>query len=168
MAVTQKSKIQVRRGRRENLPQLSAGEFGWTVDTQQLFIGNGTFDEGAASEGNTEIVTVNNPLLVAVNNVFATTTLIGGTTAEILRLNVNGFPVGAFNYSIERGGDYRVGTFQFAYSGSTSSVNVLDLTTGDDLGITLTASVSGDNMILSYTANAGSDATFKYKRVEFQ
>lgn len=168
MAVTQKSKIQIRRGRRENLPQLSAGELGWAVDTQQLFIGNGTFEEGAASEGNTEIVTVNNPLLVAVNNVFASTTLSAGTTDEILRLNVNGFPVGAYNYSMKRGIDYRAGTFQFAYNATNSRVDVLDLTTGNDLGVTLSATLSGDFMILSYTATAGDNITFKYKRVDFQ
>lgn len=171
MAVTQKSKIQVRRGRRENLPQLSAGEFGWAVDTQQLFIGNGTFDEGAASEGNTEIVTVNNPLLVAVNNVFAVTTLLNNISSptEILRLNINGFPFGAYNYSMTRGSNHRVGTFQFAYNATGSTIDVLDLTTGNDLGVVLSASLSGDFMILSYTStNTGTNITFRYKRVDFQ
>ena len=46
MAVTQISKITVRRGKRANLPQLSYGEIGWAVDTRQLFIGNGSLTDG--------------------------------------------------------------------------------------------------------------------------
>jgi hypothetical protein len=59
MAVVQISKIQVRRGRKSqtNLPQLSGGEFGWAVDTQQLYIGNGSVSEGSPFVGNTEILT---------------------------------------------------------------------------------------------------------------
>jgi len=59
MAVVQISKIQVRRGRKNqtNLPQLSGGELGWAVDTQQLYIGNGSVGEGSPFVGNTEILT---------------------------------------------------------------------------------------------------------------
>jgi hypothetical protein len=59
MAVVQISKIQVRRGKKSqtNLPQLAGGEFGWAVDTQQLYIGNGSVGEGAPYVGNTEILT---------------------------------------------------------------------------------------------------------------
>ena len=57
MAVIQISKIQVRRGLEENLPQLASGELGWSVDTQKLYIGNGTLTEGAPEIGNTEILT---------------------------------------------------------------------------------------------------------------
>jgi len=39
------------------MPQLSGGEFGWAVDTQQLYIGNGSVAEGAPYVGNTEILT---------------------------------------------------------------------------------------------------------------
>jgi hypothetical protein len=61
MAVVQISKIQVRRGRKSqsNIPQLSSGEFGWAVDTQQLYIGNGSVAEGAPFVGNTEVLTEN-------------------------------------------------------------------------------------------------------------
>lgn len=41
------------------MPQLSGGEFGWAVDTQQLYIGNGSVSEGAPFVGNTEILTQN-------------------------------------------------------------------------------------------------------------
>jgi len=169
MAVTQKSKIQVRRGRRENLPQLSAGEFGWAVDTQQLFIGNGTFEEGAASEGNTEILTAVSSIPEAVAGVFASTTLTANTSAEILRFSIAAFPAGVVNYSMTRAGDYRVGMLQFAYKASTSDVDILDLTTGGTLGSALSAAVVADQLILSHTTdNAGPDITFKYKRVDFQ
>jgi len=59
MAVIQISKIQIRRGAAGNqsLPQLASGEMGWAIDTQQLFIGNGSVDEGAPAVGNTEILT---------------------------------------------------------------------------------------------------------------
>jgi hypothetical protein len=51
------SRIQHRRGKRTDLPQLAAGELGWVIDEQRLFIGNGTVADGAPAVGNTEIVT---------------------------------------------------------------------------------------------------------------
>jgi len=51
------SRIQHRRGKATDLPQLAAGELGWVVDEQRLFIGNGTVSDGAPAVGNTEIVT---------------------------------------------------------------------------------------------------------------
>ena len=47
MAIVQISRIQHRRGLKEELPQLAAGELGWAVDSQELYIGNGTTQEGA-------------------------------------------------------------------------------------------------------------------------
>lgn len=60
MAIVQISKIQVRRGQKNagsGLPQLSSGELGWAIDTQQLYIGNGAVSEGAPAVGNTELLT---------------------------------------------------------------------------------------------------------------
>jgi hypothetical protein len=59
MAVIQISKIQVRRGAigEQGMPQLASGEMGWAVDTQQLFIGNGSVAEGSPAVGNTEVLT---------------------------------------------------------------------------------------------------------------
>lgn len=60
MAVVSISRIQVRRGRANEgtgLPQLASGEFGWAVDTQELYIGNGSTAEGAPAVGNTKILT---------------------------------------------------------------------------------------------------------------
>lgn len=58
MPITANTKIQIRRGRRDNLHELSSGELAWATDTQQLFIGNGTLVEGAPEPGITEILTV--------------------------------------------------------------------------------------------------------------
>jgi len=55
--IVQISRIQHRRGKATDLPQLAAGELGWSVDTQKLYIGNGTVADGAPAVGNTEIIT---------------------------------------------------------------------------------------------------------------
>jgi len=68
MAVIQISKVQVRRGLQDNLPQLASGELGWSIDTQRLYIGNGTLVEGAPAEGNTEIVTAGRDILSIIRS----------------------------------------------------------------------------------------------------
>jgi len=60
VAVVQISRIQVRRGKKDSesgLPQLASGEFGWAIDTQELYIGNGAVSEGAPAVGNTKVIT---------------------------------------------------------------------------------------------------------------
>jgi hypothetical protein len=57
MPITSISRIQNRYGLSENVPQLSAAELGWVIDTRQLYIGNGPTSEGAPQIGNTEILT---------------------------------------------------------------------------------------------------------------
>ncbi len=67
MAVVQISKIQVRRGQKSSaggiIPQLSSAEFAWAIDTQELFIGNGSVAEGAPYVGNTKILTEHDNIL---------------------------------------------------------------------------------------------------------
>lgn len=65
MAVVQISKIQQRRGQKllSGLPQLSSAELAWAVDTQELYIGNGSVGEGAPYVGNTRILTEHDNLL---------------------------------------------------------------------------------------------------------
>jgi len=66
VAVIQISKIQVRRGQKNSnsgVPQLSSAEFAWAVDTQELFIGNGSVAEGAPYVGNTKILTEHDNIL---------------------------------------------------------------------------------------------------------
>jgi len=57
LAIVQISQIANRKGLAVDLPQLVGGELGWSVDTRQLWIGNGTLEEGAPVVGNTEILT---------------------------------------------------------------------------------------------------------------
>ena len=60
MAVVQISRIQIRRGKENSgsgLPQLASGEMAWSVDSQNLWIGNGAVAEGAPTVGNTKILT---------------------------------------------------------------------------------------------------------------
>lgn len=65
MAILQISRIQVRRGRigESGVPQLSSGEFAWAIDTQELYIGNGSIEEGAPFLGNTKVLTENDNIL---------------------------------------------------------------------------------------------------------
>jgi hypothetical protein len=71
VAVIQISKIQVRRGQKNSntgVPQLSSAEFAWAVDTQELFIGNGSVAEGAPYVGNTKIITEHDNILDLANS----------------------------------------------------------------------------------------------------
>ena len=71
MAVVQISKIQVRRGQKNSnsgVPQLSSAEFAWAVDTQELFIGNGSVAEGAPYVGNTKVLTEHDNLFELIES----------------------------------------------------------------------------------------------------
>lgn len=78
MAVIQISRIQIRRGTvngTAGFPQLASGEMGWAIDTQELYIGNGSVFEGAPAVGNTKILTekdlyVNNNMLTLINHIY--------------------------------------------------------------------------------------------------
>jgi len=71
VAVIQISKIQVRRGRKNSesgVPQLASGEMAWTVDSQELFIGNGSVAEGAPYVGNSKVLTEHDNLLELIES----------------------------------------------------------------------------------------------------
>jgi len=77
MAVYQISRIQIRRGQANQgtgLPQLASGEMAWAIDTQELYIGNGSVGEGAPAVGNTKILTTNDLSSQAglINSIFYT------------------------------------------------------------------------------------------------
>jgi hypothetical protein len=58
VAIQQVSRITVRKGLAEDLPQPLAGaELGWATDQRRLYIGNGALADGAPVVGNTEILT---------------------------------------------------------------------------------------------------------------
>ena len=90
MPIVQISRIQHRRGKATDLPQLAAGELGWSIDDQKLYIGNGTLADGAPSIGNTEIVTAgSSSFTTALTHVYkgylgdATTINTGSTTRTL-------------------------------------------------------------------------------------
>ncbi len=87
MAVVQISKIQVRRGQKNSpsgVPQLSSAEFAWAVDTQELYIGNGSVAEGAPYVGNTKIITEHDNLLeIASSYQFAPDYLTGSVPRSL-------------------------------------------------------------------------------------
>lgn len=77
MAVTQISRIQHRRGLEQDLPQLASAELGWSVDTRQLYIGNGTLEEGAPIVGVTRVLTEHDITDLTSNSSFNSYTFIG-------------------------------------------------------------------------------------------
>jgi hypothetical protein len=81
VAVVQISKIQVRRGQKSQsgIPQLSSAEFAWSIDTQELFIGNGSVSEGAPYVGNTKILTEHDNILELSDSY-----IFGGTDVSII------------------------------------------------------------------------------------
>lgn len=87
MAVIQISKIQVRRGQKNSnsgIPQLSSAEFAWAVDSQELYIGNGSVAEGAPYVGNTRIITEHDNLLeLAASYQFAVDYLSGSVPRSL-------------------------------------------------------------------------------------
>ena len=70
MAIVSISRIQIRRGKKNagsGLPQLAGGEFGWAVDSQELYLGNGSVAEGAPNVGNTKVLTEHDNLFQLSN-----------------------------------------------------------------------------------------------------
>ena len=81
MAIVQISQITNRKGLQIDLPQLAGAEFGWSVDSRRLFIGNGTLEEGAPVIGNTEILTEFSDILV-IDSVYTYKGLAAGYTVQ--------------------------------------------------------------------------------------
>jgi hypothetical protein len=50
------------------MPQLSSAELAWAVDTQELFIGNGSVAEGAPYVGNTKVLTEHDNILELIGS----------------------------------------------------------------------------------------------------
>ena len=71
MAIVSISRIQVRRGKKNTstgFPQLASGEFGWAIDTQELYIGNGSVSEGSPYVGNTKLLSEHDDIFALANN----------------------------------------------------------------------------------------------------
>ena len=91
MPIVQISRIQHRRGKASDLPQLAAGELGWSVDEQKLYIGNGTVADGAPAVGNTEIMTAGSSgFTTALSHTYKgylgdSTPIVTGATGDVSR-----------------------------------------------------------------------------------
>jgi len=164
MAITQISKITVRKGRKENLPQLAAGELGWAVDTQQLYIGNGSLSDGAPAAGNTEVLTEHSA--TPLNNGYSSATLAASVSVAtpFYQFAWADHPVGVLKFSVRRGSDYQLNEVIFAYNGGT--VNITTRQVGLTSNVTVTAVVSTNFIVFKYV-NSGAAATINFKREDY-
>ena len=171
MAVIQISKIQVRRGLQENLPQLASGELGWSLDERRLWIGNGTLAEGAPSTGVTEILTQYSNIVLSSttssstsgNLSFTSATLVDNTTGgTVANLYINNTQSRIIDYNIVRGANTRVGTMRVTnFSGNAVIENNYTETT--NIGVTLEFTANGANAQMIYTTTSiGTNATLNY------
>jgi hypothetical protein len=163
MAITQISKLQVRRGLQQDLPQLSPGEFGWSTDQLRLFIGNEA--NVSPTAGTTEILTqysiinytnslgsnvANNTANIAIlqQEVMAlgglpTTVSFGTSTSGIVTTTAANNAT--INYTLTQGTKQRTGTFRLSYVKSTGTVQFdeeYDETAVTDIAFTATANTS--------------------------
>ena len=191
MAVVQISKIQLRRGLQENLPQLASAEMGWSVDERRLFIGNGTLDEGAPSTGVTEVLTTQsifNELgnitilqgnvanleanvttlqsevysLQANAAVHSLTFLDNMLTATNTAISINSLTSNTYDYTIVRGTTSRVGTLKVTELLGTA-VYEDDYVETASTGVVLAFASNVNAAIMTYTTTStGDNATFTY------
>ena len=186
MAVIQISKIQVRRGLQENLPQLGSGEMGWSIDERRLFIGNGTLSEGAPEIGNTEILTIYSPIGAALANIATIEANISALQSNVAALQANSATTTTsvtlldniatatntavifsststnFDYTISRGSAVRTGTIQSTQV-SGSVVYQDNYSETADTGVVLSLFAFGSNAVIRYTTTStGTSATLTY------
>ena len=185
MAVIQISKIQVRRGLQENLPQLSSGEMGWSVDERRLYIGNGTLVEGAPTVGVTEILTEysadNNAANIALlqsnvsilqsyasltsNNVAKTTLVLASNigSATNTALTLTDSLTNLIDYRITRGIEARVGTIKVTQISGNVAVVDDEYTETGNTGVILSFFAYGNSAVLRYTtSNTSTSANLTY------
>ena len=185
MAVIQISKIQVRRGLQENLPQLASGELGWSIDDRRLYIGNGTLVEGAPTVGITEILTEysadNNAANIALlqsnvsilqsyasltsNNVAKTTLVLASNigSATNTALTLTDSLTNLIDYRITRGIEARVGTIKVTQISGNVAVVDDEYTETGDTGVTLSFFAYGNSAVLQYiTTNTSTSANLTY------
>lgn len=153
MAIVQISQITNRKGLQENLPQLAGAEFGWSVDSRRLYIGNGTLEEGAPEIGNTEILTefselIPPPVVVELlDNV--------SSPSIIFTEDVNTVKAFSVDYTIIRDTTYRTGTLRVvAGSVSGSIVYNDDFIENASTGITLTVTQLDSTIYVNYTSTS--------------
>jgi hypothetical protein len=173
MAVIQISKIQVRRGLQENLPQLASGEMGWSIDERRLYIGNGTLVEGAPTVGVTEILTEYSNVILTASSIAANIviaqladaaaeTLLDNTTANIGNITISTVNSRIIDYNIIRGTNTRVGSIKVTNLAGSPVIED-DYTETANIGIALTFIANSSNVTMSYTTSStGTNATLNY------
>ena len=187
MAVVQISKIQIRRGLQENLPQLASAELGWSVDERRLYIGNGTLAEGAPTTGVTEILTSQSiyselALIESLeSNVANISANVSSIQSDIISLQpksitfLNNTPTATntaitfdsltsrtLDYTIIRGSTSRVGTIKVTQLSGTA-VYEDDYVETASTGVVIGFASNVSNVIMTYTTTStGANATFNY------
>lgn len=190
MAVIQISKIQVRRGLAENLPNLASGEFGWSIDAQRLYIGNGTVAEGAPATGLTEIFTehtygqqilelsqltsnvtilqsdlantTSNISSIQSNISYDTALLVDNTTSNIATISMQSKNSQIIDYTIVRDIASRVGTIQVTNING-QPVYQDEYSQTADTGITLSFVGNSSAVVMRYSATStGVSANLTY------
>lgn len=191
MAVVQISKIQLRRGLQEDLPQLASAEMGWSIDERRLFIGNGTLAEGAPATGVTEILTSQTifhelaNIAILQGNVVTIESNIATLQSDVSSLQANAairsltltnntlvaantaitlgsLSSSTIDYTIVRGTTSRVGTLKVTELLGTA-VYEDDYVETASTGVVLSFASNVNAAIMTYTTtNTGNDATFNY------
>lgn len=190
MAVLEVAKIQVRSGLYEDLPALDTGEFGWCVDTQQLFIGKGSLAEGAPETGVTEISTeyttasiINsfNSLNANVANITAVTNAITSqignlipvsvtlsnnqsTLANITAVAIEAYGARDLNYRIVMNAQVRSGTISVVQTQGNLITFSDDYVESGDTGVELyfTGNASTKTAVLGYKSTAATTGNLTY------
>lgn len=184
MAITQISKIQIRRGLAQDLPNLSAGEMAWSTDTQELWIGNGnSADEKSPNPGGRTLI-YTSPVaanLVAIqNNVAANSSNIAILQSQVNALG--GSPISAnipalssgilasttannvsISYTLTQGSRQRTGMLRVSYVQSTGSVSFdeeYNETNSATTDIVFLANASTTNANLIYTTTTATTMQF--------
>ncbi len=162
MAILQISQIKHRRGLNADLPQLGSAELGWSVDTRQLYIGNGTLAEGAPEVGNTEILTEfsNIPGVTGYDQVLQNNT----SNANVVSMLFDSTEPGVtLNYHIIRDSNVRVGTLRISQYLTNLSYDE-EYTETANVGVNFSVvTVSGQyTQVQATTSNLGSNATLRY------
>ena len=165
MAIVQISQIKQRRGLQEDLPQLASAELGWSIDTRQLYIGNGSLAEGAPEVGNTEILTE----FSNIPGVTVYTQTLTNNTSNVAVANMvfdSTEPGVIIDYKIDRAANVRVGSLVISQLLNKLSWEE-EYTETDNLGVTFnvytvsstyaqvtaTTSSTGVNANLTFTIN---------------
>ena len=158
MAIVQISQITVRKGLSTDLPQLAGGEFGWSEDTRQLFIGNGQIPPtgGAPVIGNTEILTE-----FSVIPVPTVVTLLNNNISPVTAFTLDSRAV-TFSYTIIRHDTYRTGTIMIAGTANPLQFNDASIQNADT-GIVLSATYLNNQILVKYTStDTGFGAQLQY------